>query len=189
MEVPVLKLALEERPFADQIRKRIKVDVRECYQCGRCTAGCPVAYAMDAAPHLIMRGIQLEQYDWVLARNTYWICASCVTCSTRCPCEVDIARVMDGLRELALDTGVRPSERTVKVFHETFLQWVRLTGRMYELGLIGLYNLRSGQLLAGTDLALPMLTHRKIHLLPKRYPGRDEVKRIFERVAAMEEGR
>ena len=60
---------------------------------------------------------------------------------------------------------------------------------MYELGLIGLYNLRSGQLLASTVLSLPMLTHRKIHLLPKRYPGRDEVKRIFERVAAMEEGR
>lgn len=188
MEVPVVKLALSQRPFADQIRNRIKVDVRECYQCGRCTAGCPVAYAMDAAPHLIMRGIQLEQYDWVLGRNTYWICASCVTCSTRCPCEVDIARVMDGLRELALEKGVRPSERTVKVFHQVFLQLVRLTGRMYEIGLIGLYNLRSGQLFASTDLALPMLAHRKVDLLPKRYPGQDEVKRIFERVAAMEEG-
>ncbi len=186
MDVPVLKLNLRERTFARQIEQRLKVDVRRCYQCGRCTAGCPVAYAMDAAPHQVMRGIQLEQPDWVLGRNTYWICASCVTCSTRCPCEVDIARVMDGLRELALEAGLRPSERTVKVFHQVFLQLVRLTGRMYEPGLVGLYNLRSGKLLDSADLALPMLTSGKLSLLPRRFPGRDEVERIFERVTAME---
>lgn len=189
MESPVLTLDLKERPFAEQIQRRLKVDVRECYQCGRCTAGCPVAYAMDAGPHRILRGIQLEQYDWVLDRNTHWICASCVTCTTRCPCEIDVARIMDGLRELSFETGHPPSERTVKVFHQVFLQWIRLTGRMYEAGLIGLYNLRSGRLFDSADLALPMLTHGKIDLLPKRYPGRDEVNRIFERVAAMEEER
>jgi heterodisulfide reductase subunit C len=187
MEVQVLKLALGERPFADKIRQRLRVDVRECYQCGRCTAGCPVAYAMDAGPHQIMRGIQLEQYDWVLGRNTYWICASCVTCSTRCPCEVDIALVMDGLREIALEENIHPSERTVKVFHQVFLQLIRLTGRTYEAGLIGLYNLRSGKLLDSFDLALPMLIKGKVSPLPKRFPGQDEVERIFERVATMEE--
>jgi len=186
MELDVLKLALKERLFAEQVHQRMQVDVRACYQCGRCTAGCPVAYAMDAGPHQIMRGIQLEQRDWVFGRNTYWICASCVTCSTRCPCEVDVARVMDGLRELALEEGIRPSEQTVKVFHQTFLQLVRLTGRMYEPGLVGLYNLRSGQLLASADLGLPMLTHGKVNLLPKRFPGRGEVDRIFARVATQE---
>ncbi len=189
MEGNVLRLDLKERSFAEQIRRRIQVDVRECYQCGRCTAGCPVAGWMDATPHQILRGIQLEQKDWVLARNTYWICASCVTCSTRCPCQVDIARVMDALRELALAEGIRPSERTVKAFHQAFLQWVRLTGRMYEVGLIGLYNLRSGQLLASLDLALPMLGHRKVSLLPKRFRGQDEVNRIFERAMALEKKR
>ena len=187
MELSVLKLALSERPFAEQIQRRLQVDVRECYQCGRCTAGCPVAYAMDAGPHLIMRGIQLEQYDWVLGRNTYWICASCVTCSTRCPCEVDIAQVMDGLREIALEADIRPAERTVKVFHQVFLQLVRLTGRMYEAGLIGLYNIRSGKLLDSADLVWPLLSRGKVSPLPKRYPSQDEVDRIFERVASMEE--
>ena len=187
MQVPVLKLSLAERPFAEQLRRQIHVDVRECYQCGRCTAGCPVAYAMDAAPHMIMRGIQLEQHDWVLGRNTYWVCASCVTCSTRCPCEVDIARVMDALRELALAEGVQPSERTVKVFHQVFLHWIRQTGRMYEAGLIGLYNLRSGQLLASADLGLPMVARGKVPLLPRRNESQEEVDRIFELVAAMEQ--
>jgi heterodisulfide reductase subunit C len=187
MDLSVLKLELRERPFADQIRRQMQVDVRECYQCGRCTAGCPVAYAMDAAPHAIMRGIQIEQHDWVLSRNTYWICASCATCTTRCPCKVDIARVMDGLREIALAEGARPTSLEAKVFHQVFLQWIRLTGRMYEAGLIGLYNLRSRHLLAGADLALPMLSHGKVPLLPRRYPGQDEVNRIFERVAQREE--
>ena len=183
MESDVLRLALSERPLAKEILNRLHVDVRACYQCGRCTAGCPVAYAMDAGPHQIMRGLQLEQRGWVLRQNTYWICASCITCTTRCPCEVDIARVMDGLRELALEQGIRPSAPTVKVFHQVFLDLIRLTGRMYEPGLIGLYNLRSGQLLASMDLALPMVTHGKIDLLPKRYRGQDEVERIFQRVA------
>lgn len=187
MEIPALRLALRERRFAEEIRRRIQVDVRKCYQCGRCTAGCPVAYAMDAGPHQILRGIQLEQRDWVFSRNTYWICASCITCTTRCPCEVDIARVMDGLREIAFEQGLRPSERTVKVFHQVFLTWIRLTGRMYEAGLIGLYNLRSGQLTASLDLGLPMVTHGKIKPLPRRYPGQDEVQRIFERAARKEE--
>lgn len=187
MEAQVLRLALRERALAEEVRRRTGVDVRRCYQCGRCTAGCPVAYAMDAGPHQIMRGIQLEQRDWVLARNTYWICASCETCTTRCPCEVDIARVMDGLREIAFEQDLRPSERTVKVFHQVFLTWIRLTGRMYEAGLIGLYNLRSGQLTAGLDLGLPMVTHGKIKPLPRRSMGQDEVRRIFERVAAQKE--
>jgi heterodisulfide reductase subunit C len=186
MPSDVLKLALKERTLAKLIQERTHVDVRACYQCGRCTAGCPVAYAMDAGPHQIMRGLQLEQPDWVFGRNTYWICASCITCTTRCPCEVDIARVMDGLRELAWEEGVRPSAPTVKAFHRVFLDLVRLTGRMYEPGLIGLYNLRSGHLLASMDLALPMVTHGKIDLLPKRFRGQDEVNRIFERVARKE---
>ncbi|MGC8874812.1 MAG: 4Fe-4S dicluster domain-containing protein [Chloroflexia bacterium] len=182
-----LRLDLHQTPLADTILQRLRVDVRACYQCGRCTAGCPVAYAMDAGPHQILRGIQLEQLDWVLGRNTYWICASCVTCTTRCPCEVDVARVMDGLRELALEKGIRPAEHTVKVFHEVFLDWVRLTGRMYEAGLVGLYNLRSRDLLASADLVLPMLSHNKVPLLPRRYPAQAEVQRIFERARALEE--
>lgn len=187
MDSSTLKLTLRDRVLAQEIQQRINVDVRACYQCGRCTAGCPVAYAMDAGPHQIMRGLQLEQRNWVFAQNTYWICASCITCSTRCPCEVDIARVMDGLREMALEQGVRPAAPTVKVFHRVFLDLIRLTGRMYEAGLIGLYNLRSGQLFASLDLGLPMVTHGKIDLLPKRYRGQDEVDRIFRRVA--QEGR
>jgi heterodisulfide reductase subunit C len=137
---------------------------------------------MDAGPHQIMRGLQLELHDWVFSQNTYWICASCVTCTTRCPCEVDVAQVMDGLRELALEQGIRPAAPTVKVFHQVFLDLIRLTGRMYEAGLIGLYNLRSGQLTASLDLALPMVTHGKIDLVPRRYRGQDEVGRIFQRV-------
>jgi len=183
MTSDTLHLALGERPLARLIQEQVRVDVRACYQCGRCTAGCPVAYAMDAGPHQIMRGLQLEQHDWVFSRNTYWICASCITCTTRCPCEVDIARVMDGLRELALAEGIRPAAPTVKTFHRVFLDLIRLTGRMYEAGLIGLFNVRSRKLFANLDLGLPMVTHGKIDPWPRRYRGQDEVERIFRRVA------
>lgn len=71
-----------------------------CYQCGKCTAGCPVASDMDILPAQVVRLVQLGQYNDVLKSKTIWICASCLTCSVRCPKGVDLARLMESLRTI-----------------------------------------------------------------------------------------
>src|SRR4030042_2639125 len=81
--------------------------VADCYQCGKCTAGCPTAFAMDYPPNQIMRGIQLGMRDALLASKAIWVCASCQTCTTRCPQGVDIARTIDALRSMAYSKGIR----------------------------------------------------------------------------------
>jgi len=81
-------------------------DVRACYQCGKCTAGCPLASAMDLMPNQILRLLQLGEYEQVLKSRTIWQCASCLTCAARCPKEVDPARVMDALRTILMRQGV-----------------------------------------------------------------------------------
>lgn len=72
-----------------------------CNQCGKCSAGCPVAFSMDLLPSQVIRMAQLGFED-VLASQTIWTCAACLTCVARCPKGVDLPRVMEALRQLAL---------------------------------------------------------------------------------------
>jgi heterodisulfide reductase subunit C len=100
---------LNHRKTEDEILAEIQAisgaDVRACYQCGKCTAGCPLASAMDLMPNQILRLLQLGEHERVLQSRTIWQCASCLTCAARCPKDVDPARVMDALRTLLMRRG------------------------------------------------------------------------------------
>jgi len=77
-------------------------NILACYQCGKCSAGCPMVSLMDLLPNQIIRLIQIGQFNDVLNSKTIWLCASCFTCSARCPKGVDLAKVMEALRLLLL---------------------------------------------------------------------------------------
>ena len=77
-------------------------DLLACYQCGECSAGCPVAFAMDMLPSQVIRLVQLGQVEEALESETIWFCAACQTCYARCPKGVDLSRIMEALREIAL---------------------------------------------------------------------------------------
>lgn len=91
--------------FVQQVEETSGQGLLECNQCGRCSAGCPVAAAMDLLPSQAIRLAQLGLEE-VLESNTIWICASCLTCVTRCPKGVDLPRLMEALRQVALRKGV-----------------------------------------------------------------------------------
>ena len=73
-----------------------------CYQCGKCSAGCPMSFAMDILPNQVMRLVQLGQEEDIANSRTVWLCASCLTCTARCPKGVDLSRIMEALRLLTL---------------------------------------------------------------------------------------
>lgn len=77
-------------------------DLSACYQCGKCSAGCPAAGSMDILPSQIIRLIQLGLVEDAMSSETIWLCAACQTCYARCPKGVDLTRVMEALRELAM---------------------------------------------------------------------------------------
>ncbi len=81
-----------------------------CYQCGKCAAGCPVVTEMDLLPSQIIRLLQLGQGEAVFASKTVWLCASCLTCTARCPKGVDVAKIMDALRAIRQRSGVEVIE-------------------------------------------------------------------------------
>jgi heterodisulfide reductase subunit C len=156
----------------------------DCYQCAKCAAGCPLGRAVDLSPQQILRALQLGQADLALDSRGLWMCVGCQTCVTRCPCEVDLPRVMDALRAYALATRRRSGLREVAVFHRVFLETVKRLGRVYEVGLIGGFNTLSGRLLDSVDLAWPMLVRGKVKPLPQRIRARGDVAALFARAEA-----
>lgn len=81
-------------------------NIFSCYQCGKCSAGCPAVEAMDILPHQVIRLVQLGLVDEILNSNTPWVCASCVTCAVRCPKGVDLTKIMEALRQIVLRKNV-----------------------------------------------------------------------------------
>lgn len=157
--------------------------VQDCYQCGKCSAGCPVAAFMDLTPRQVMRAVQLGQTDLALRSSAIWLCASCQTCSARCPMEIDIARVMDSLRQLARAEGIAPAEKGVVLGYNLFLESVKRLGRLYEVGLVAGLNLGTLKPFANVlDVGLPLFVKGKLNIVPAR-AGSVSLKRLF---AAME---
>ncbi len=165
-----------ERPsLAALVAERAATNVYACYQCKRCTSGCPLLPHFDLAPHEIIRAVQLGRRKQVLRSASIWQCASCQACSARCPQHLDVARVIEVLRIMSREEGVAPAVPQVHLFSVAALRSIRAFGRLYELGLMGELYLRMllsrlldlRQLVAvDVPLALRLLRAGKLRLLP-----------------------
>lgn len=171
--------------LAAQVQQRCGENPARCYQCGKCTAGCPVAFAMDIDPARLMRNVQLGQRETVLHSRTIWLCASCETCTTRCPQGVDLARVMDALRILAREAGIA-AEPEVAAFNQGFLSNTRAHGRVHESLLAVLHNLKTGHPFRDVEKGPTMLLKGKMSLRGHTTRNRDQVRRLFEQVEKLE---
>jgi heterodisulfide reductase subunit C2 len=170
--------------LAATIARTASVHVSHCYQCGKCSAGCPAASAMDLAPSIILRHLQCRRPssdDAVLSSYTIWLCLSCQTCVTRCPMEVDLPAVMDVLRSESIRSKkIHPRARDIVAFHTSFLNTIKRFGRLWEVGLIAEYKLRTWHLWQDVLVAPSMLLKGKLSLLPERVKGKKETRRIMD---------
>ena len=161
----------------------------DCYQCGKCTAGCPVADKMDVMPNQIVRLVQMGELDRAMRCLAIWTCVACQTCTTRCPQSVDCAGVLDAVRQTAVEKDIIPPERRrVFLFQKAFLDNVRRNGRVNEVELIGQFKTAAFlkdfnvPLLMKDALLVPKLMQRgKFHLAGEKVKDRDVVRRIFDR--------
>ena len=169
-----------ELSFIEQVSELSHQNVRRCYYCLRCSAGCPAAYAMEYAPAQMLRLVQLGQKEALLSSSAIWLCIGCETCGTRCPNEIHAGAVIDVLRHIALTEGVSPAEPSVYKLHEAFLDSIRTWGRLHELTMILQHKLTSRDLFSNLDMGLDMFLKGKIQPLPKRIKGMEEVKALFE---------
>lgn len=154
--------------LAEQILEELGENVYLCYQCEKCTNGCPVGNFFDWHPNQIMRAVQLGLEDIALYSQTPWLCAACQTCTTRCPQALDINAIMEFLTREAVARDIKPPVPEVNTFNEAFMREVRLWGRSYEPGLMVEMKLRNREhLFDDMDLYVEMLKKRKVAFLPK----------------------
>ncbi|MDR3061296.1 MAG: 4Fe-4S dicluster domain-containing protein [Dysgonamonadaceae bacterium] len=164
----------------------IGISSARCYQCGKCSAGCPMAEDMNYTPNTVMRIIQAEdrQMDLeLLSSESIWLCASCEMCISRCPMQIDIPKIMDYLRQKSLQERLqdKAANKSIIPFHQSFLDMIRYTGRSYEVGLVLDFKLRSKKIMQDVDLVPKMLSHGKLPFLPDGIKGKKNIQAIFKR--------
>ncbi len=120
---------VEQEGYCDQVARASGQNIEACYQCGKCTAGCPMAQAMDMTPNQVIRAVQLGLKDMVLEAKAPWYCAACETCASRCPRDIDMARVNKALARIALREGRKPGDAGVAAFHQAFIESMSRWGR------------------------------------------------------------
>jgi len=100
----------------------------QCFSCGTCVAGCPVAgRTTKYNPRRIIRMALLGMRQEVLTSEFVWLCSACYTCHERCPQDVHIPEVMNAIRNIAVREGHVPT---------AFRQQAQLLGdhgRLYEI--------------------------------------------------------
>lgn len=175
----------KDQDLKAELSQRSHVDVSKCYQCGKCTAGCPVAEHMDIVPRQVMRLAQLGLIEEALKSKTIWLCATCETCSTRCPKGVDVAKVMETLRFMAKERGYI-AEKNIDKFHDIYVGLMKSFGRMYEPGLIVGRNFKTGHLFQDVSYGIPYLAKQKLNLKPHKPKNSQEIKNIFAKAEAFD---
>jgi heterodisulfide reductase subunit C len=175
----------------DKVRQATDEAVEMCYQCGKCTAGCPLASEFDYSPNQILRMLQLglpEFEEKILSSYAIWLCLSCQTCVTRCPKEVDFPAIMDWLRQESLRRGlVHPKAKDIVAFHKTFLGMVKQFGRLYEVGLIAGYKMKTFHLMQDVKVAPTMFFNGLLKILPHNVKNKQAISRIFEKTIESED--
>ena len=158
-----------------------KLRVSACYQCGKCSAGCPMHFEADLLPSQLIRLIQIGARDEVLTAKSVWTCASCGTCVSRCPMGVRTPEVIDRLREISVREK-KSSDTKSKAFNDSFLASVKKHGRVFEPGMLISYKLKSRDLFGDMDKGRAMFAKGKMRLTPPKGGDAAAVKRIFMKV-------
>ena len=176
----------ENRALAQKIAESAHTNLRDCYQCGKCSAGCPMAEDMDMRPQQVMRHLQMGLVQEVLEAQGPWMCAQCTVCSARCPQNIEIADVMRAVRLESKARGYQPLKEG-DIFDDLFIRKVRKHGRSNEQWLAAFYNLESGHLLQDMNSAPTMFLKGLVGIAPHSTKDPEAVARLIDRCTGAQE--
>lgn len=110
--------------------------LRDCIQCGTCSAGCPLAAHMDYTPRRIIALTRAGLERDVLSSVTPWLCASCYECQVRCPRGLKVTDLMYAVKARAIEKGLYPRRLPMPVLTRAFYAAVARHGRNAETRLV-----------------------------------------------------
>jgi len=156
--------------------------ITRCLQCGTCTGSCPVSYAMDISPRMVIALFRAGETAEILRSRTIWICASCYMCTTRCPQAIKITDLLYALKRTAMDAGIYPEKFPVYLLSQNFVRIVNRFGRNHEMLLLILYHLRRKplDLLRMLPLGLALYRKGRVSLVPSKIRGIESIRTILE---------
>jgi heterodisulfide reductase subunit C len=166
--------------FLKEMEQKTGENIGACYQCYRCTNGCPALPEMDFSPHRLIRYVILGQREKALTSKMIWSCLQCTTCSIRCPNDIDIALVIDTLRKIAVKEG-KAKDLDTWTFDRYFLDSVKKHGRLYEMETILRYKLEKKDFFGDTKMGMSMMLKGRMGLLPHNIKDRQGMKALFEK--------
>lgn len=172
-------------PFAADIQDRSGQNLSRCYQCKKCTGGCPTVSWFEWPNHGVVRMVQKGMKEELLGSRAIWMCVTCETCGTRCPNGIYLSPIMDALRCLAVEEGRPIPEPAVIAFHRAFVGSARRFGRVHESTMLAQFMWKSKMFLqkgfAGEAVGgAKLFAKGKIPLLPSSVKGKAQIARIFE---------
>jgi heterodisulfide reductase subunit C2 len=165
------------------VQEKADVNLSACFQCKKCSIGCPVSDRTESPPSEIIRRLQLGAGDELLQTDLIWTCLSCETCYARCPNQINFPAVIDALKSVALEKGAAKPKGDAPLFNRLFLDTVKSYGRAYDLQAIAMYKLGTGNLKQDMDKFPKMLKKGKMAVLPPSGADKAKVKRIFKKAA------
>jgi len=186
---PPPQIAWADSALLREVERRSGTPVSACFQCHKCSSGCPIGPDMDLLSSQVMRLVHLGAKDEILDSEAIWACASCEACTARCPMGIDIAAVMDTLRMMAVERQASSADDRSRSFNKAFLTSVRWHGRVFEFGMMAIYKLFTRDLFSDMDQLPNMLRKRKLAFLPHFSASAKEVRKAFKRAQEEEKKR
>ncbi len=168
-----------QRQVIKEVVDQSGTDINRCLHCQSCGGGCPVSDAMTYRPNGIIRLFQLGFIQEALESSDIWFCIGCNTCSMACPQAIDIASMMDAVREMAIQAGVKIAEPGIFNFHKEVINSIERHGRTHKLEIMMRYKIRTRDLFSDVDLGVKMLAKRKLDLRPSKVNDRRGIDAIF----------
>jgi heterodisulfide reductase subunit C len=163
--------------------------IKECIQCGTCSASCPSSAAMEYSPREVVAMLRAGMLDKVLSSTTAWLCVSCYSCTVRCPAGIPFTDVMYELKRLEVDKGLS-KDTTGPKMAQAFAATVDAHGRNIETKLMRKFYLSLGPVAAAikglgqVSLVLRMMKRGRLEFLPHTIKGQDGLRKMM---AAIEE--
>ncbi len=185
------------RSLLTEVMERSGQNLAACYQCRRCAAGCPVGEETGyVTPDRLIRMVALGNRDAALNNELVWKCVSCYTCGTRCPNDIQTARITETIKKMSKEAHLEPLNSKVAEFHHAFINSGLRWGRVNEMEFMGLYEIKSSinsakhmefkaifnEIKTQAALGLSMFKLKRMHFGLQSAKGRKEIKRLYKKV-------
>jgi heterodisulfide reductase subunit C len=182
-----------------EVMDRSGQNLLACYQCRRCAAGCPVGNETGVTPDRLIRMIIFGKREEALNNPLVWKCVACYTCGSRCPNNIQTARINETLKQLSKEAHSEPLLPKVAAFHDAFLKSTSYFGRVNELEFMGLYEIKNatrelkhgggwkavaGEIKNKARLGISMMKKKRLRLRLDKIKRLSEIKRLYKKAKA-----